>query len=271
MNNVIEFSSPFFPYCTLNSYRKFHENEKHIMRISNENVMIFMIENTLYFNEDGKDIELGSGQFYIQKAKLKQEGLYPCPSPKYYYIHFKVLNNETTYNNMLSGNGKNITLPVTGHYTPSILIPLFDKMDALTSLLPFDYFKKQIVFQTIIKHLINASSTTKNPTALLADQIIDYINENYSQIRTCMEIKNIFHYSEDHISNTVKKYYGITPWQYIVKLRIENAMEQLTNTNHNIEYIANNTGYNDITVFYKAFKAHTLCSPQQWRQKSRQL
>ena len=90
LNNSIEFSEPFLPYPTLNSYRVFHENEKHVTRISNEHVLIFMLENDLYFTENEKEVNLCPGEFYIQRAKLKQEGIYPSPSTRYYFIHFKV-------------------------------------------------------------------------------------------------------------------------------------------------------------------------------------
>ena len=144
-------------------------------------------------------------------------------------------------------------------------------MEALSSKLAFDSFKKQIVFQTIIKNLIDTSSSTNNPTAQLANSIVDYMIDNFKELKSCKELKNVFHYSDDHITNLVKKHYGITPWQFVVRLRIEGAMDLLTNTNHTISYIASYIGYRDISVFYKAFKSYVLCSPKQWRNESRQL
>ena len=75
MNNIIRFEYPFVPYCTLNSYRYFSPQEKHVTRICREYVLLFMLKNELYFTEDNRDIVLKKGEWYIQVPGLKQDVL----------------------------------------------------------------------------------------------------------------------------------------------------------------------------------------------------
>ena len=47
----------------MNNYRKFFSGEKHVTRVINEYVLIFMLENVLYFSEDGREVEVRDGPF----------------------------------------------------------------------------------------------------------------------------------------------------------------------------------------------------------------
>lgn len=272
MTPMIELKTPFIPYLISNSYRYFEDSEKHVTRICNSYVLIFMLKNELYFKEDGQDIVVKSGEWYLQAPGLLQEGVYDCPNPEYYYVHFNLIERQTISSDIESPSDnhihQNILLPRRGDFIPASFITLFDKMEKLSSN-PYDTFNKQMIFYQIIKHILDTASIIKSPTESLADQIVDYINKNFCSITSCKLLREIFHYSDDHITNIVKKYYGITPWQYVQKLRINNAMELLTNTNYSVKNIADNVGYKDLSVFYKAFKQHTNFSPKEWRSNSR--
>lgn len=274
MNNIIRFEYPFVPYCTLNSYRYFSPQEKHVTRICREYVLLFMLKNELYFTEDNRDIVLKKGEWYIQVPGLKQEGKIGSPSPVYYYIHFQIFKSvdQRLYQNSdieINNKTDSFTLPVRGSFSPLLLKPLFDQMETLSTAYSHNNLQKQIVFLNTLERLAASAYTTKTESEVLADDIAHYIVQNYNKLARCDELKDIFHYSLDYLTAVMKKHHGITPWQYMQKTRIKKAMELLTNTNNNIEHICNKVGYNDLSVFYKAFKKNMGMPPNKWRIKSR--
>lgn len=46
-------------------------------------------KGVLRFREAEIDVEVKEGEYYIQKAGLKQEGVEPSDEPNYFFIHFK--------------------------------------------------------------------------------------------------------------------------------------------------------------------------------------
>jgi len=66
-----------------------------------------------------------------------------------------------------------------------------------------------------------------------------------------------------------KSYFGISPWKYILQIRIANAKEMLTNTQRQIQEIAWETGFDNPDYFTSAFKRITGTSPGAYRRKTR--
>ena len=70
------------------SYRHFSAGERHISRVARYSVLLLVYDGILRFGEEGEQIEVKSGEYYIQRAGLRQDGLVPSDSPRYYYVHF---------------------------------------------------------------------------------------------------------------------------------------------------------------------------------------
>ena len=69
--------------------------------------------------------------------------------------------------------------------------------------------------------------------------------------------------------NNFKKINKVTPAQYLINLRITNAVELLIGSNKNITEIANAVGIEDSLYFSRLFKRHTGVSPSDYRIKVR--
>lgn len=49
------------------SFRYFEEGEKHTTRICKDDVLLLVFDGILAFTEDGVDVSVGAGEYYIQK------------------------------------------------------------------------------------------------------------------------------------------------------------------------------------------------------------
>jgi AraC-like DNA-binding protein len=71
--------------------------------------------------------------------------------------------------------------------------------------------------------------------------------------------------SKNQMTELFKESFGTTPHKYITELRLLEACELLLSTNRSLTTIANNVGYSDYSIFYKAFYAKFKISPKEYR------
>lgn len=69
----------------------------------------------------------------------------------------------------------------------------------------------------------------------------------------------------EHLSRTLKKYYNVTPSQLVTELRLNYAVNLITNTNMKIIDICFESGFGNLSNFYNVFKAVYCMTPQQFR------
>ena len=61
---------------------------------------------------------------------------------------------------------------------------------------------------------------------------------------------------------------GTTPIQYLKQYRIQQAAQQLTDTDARISDIAAHCGFQDMSYFTRAFRTQKGCSPTEYRKKA---
>lgn len=78
------------------------------------------------------------------------------------------------------------------------------------------------------------------------------------------------HLSPSRFRAVFKRDFGVSPHQYIMKLRINHAKELLANTSLSLAAIAEYCGYADMQHFSKTFKLKTNITPGLFREQSRE-
>ncbi|HZI69516.1 MAG: helix-turn-helix domain-containing protein [Ginsengibacter sp.] len=69
--------------------------------------------------------------------------------------------------------------------------------------------------------------------------------------------------SKFHFLRCFKKTFGLSPYQYLLKKRLERSFELLSEGNFNVTEVAYHVGFNDIYSFSKSFKKHFNKCPSQ--------
>lgn len=86
------------------------------------------------------------------------------------------------------------------------------------------------------------------------------IDENYLAFPSISRIAGRLKVSPEHVSRQFKLDLGLTPSQYLRKLRVADATFRLSKGEPIIE-ISQDVGYNDLSRFYKQFRKSTNTSP----------
>ncbi|MBQ8817484.1 MAG: AraC family transcriptional regulator [Clostridia bacterium] len=101
------------------------------------------------------------------------------------------------------------------------------------------------------------------------EKATDFFNENYNRRISVEQYARDCHMSACWFIKTFKEITKMTPMQYIVSLRITNAMNLLDNTNYSISRIASAVGYDNALYFSRLFHKHTGLSPSEYKNRER--
>ncbi len=95
--------------------------------------------------------------------------------------------------------------------------------------------------------------------------IVEYINNNYSQLHTIEQIAEHFFISKYHLCRVFKKTMGMTLIDYLNQIRTKNACAYLKSSDKSILEISELCGFRSPTYFSNLFKKQVGMSPNKYR------
>jgi AraC family transcriptional regulator len=93
----------------------------------------------------------------------------------------------------------------------------------------------------------------------------DYIEANLDGALTIAELSEVLNLSTHHFAELFRRTMGLTPHQYVLKMRIERAMALLQSTRQPIVNIAQQVGFQTQSHFTRIFRQHTQMTPKKYR------
>ncbi|MDW8801785.1 phosphoenolpyruvate hydrolase family protein [Clostridium sp. A1-XYC3] len=97
----------------------------------------------------------------------------------------------------------------------------------------------------------------------------EYVAQNYMQDISFMDLAKVAHVSRSYLSTLFKKEVGCSFPEYLVKFRIEKAVEILHREKIQLSEAAALVGYKDYAQFSKIFKKYMGFSPKEVRLKNK--
>ena len=104
------------------------------------------------------------------------------------------------------------------------------------------------------------------PHSDIAEDAAQYLDEVTGQIIPIAELAGKFHLSRNQFTRIFTSYWGITPQNYQINSRINQAKYLLGSTDLSIRAIAAELGYADPYFFARQFKQKTGVTPGQFRE-----
>ena len=248
----LNLSMDTLPKYMLSAYRKFVPKERHITRTIPENVLILMVSGSLYFTEDGVDTLVQAGEYYIQKGGFRQSCVRQSELPYYYYVHFEGEMASDIVG--LKGRGK---------FDFNKIEPIIDALEKIKNRPDATEVEKNGLFYNILNALHHVGKKdTQNP---FAEKVLEIIINEFNTDVTVEKIAKRLYSNKNRVIEEFKSEYGITPKQYILKLRLNLAKRYLLQTHRTAKIIAKMCGFTDFSVFFKQFTKQEGLSPSQWK------
>ena len=112
---------------------------------------------------------------------------------------------------------------------------------------------------------VQASSSPETVNTALF--IKGYIQEHYSQPLRADDLARKFYISKTQLYKTFHQVLGTSVGSYITQVRIIKAKDLLINSPYPVELIAGKVGYQNLSAFSRAFKAHVGVTPNAFRRR----
>lgn len=98
--------------------------------------------------------------------------------------------------------------------------------------------------------------------------MMQYIHQNYAGNISLDDIAGHARISKSTVLNLFHKYLHITPINYLINYRLNEAALLLSKTENKINTISYETGFNNVDYFCRLFKKHYHLTPTEYRKKS---
>lgn len=105
-----------------------------------------------------------------------------------------------------------------------------------------------------------------NETSVTAERIRQYLDEHFREALTLPDIGKALNISEYYLAHIFKDAFDSPPMQYVMKRRIGEAQNLLSDTDMSITDITYHLGFSSVSHFTSSFSRYVGTSPGKYRQ-----
>jgi AraC-like DNA-binding protein len=217
---------------------------------------------------DNQTTRLKTGEAFFVNVPSNHQYYFPEDSEEWEFIHITLYGQEAlrSFEEIIRSNG--YILKLDKESTPiQIIFNLYH--EAVNNGISDAFQTTSIAhaFLMELKRTLQSNGKTgvskKYPKPI--EKAIEFIHDNYSRPLTLDEITEASGISKYHFSRLFNETMRVTPLNYVVKIRMEQAIRFLTNEGLTIEEISQRVGYANGNYFSKAFRSVIGVSPGKYR------
>lgn len=146
-------------------------------------------------------------------------------------------------------------------------IPFIANSEAINHILHCYYLFEIITFLSEQFDMIMNSIGFFSRDSIIND-IVHYIDHNYSQNITLENIAPLFGYNSSYLGKIFSKKMGVNFNTYLDSIRIEHSKELLLGEKMQVYKVAQLVGYRNVDYFHIKFKKNTGLSPAEYRKQN---
>lgn len=145
---------------------------------------------------------------------------------------------------------------------------LFRPLKAINGRQPvFDLTVIGLLFQ-VLDILLRSMEKKEKPERSVILPAVTYMGEHYHEQINLEQYARIVNLSVGRFAHLFTTHIGISPYRYILSLRMDEARELLENTSMGINDISVQVGFNDPGYFSRLFRKNLGCSPKEYRDRA---
>lgn len=267
--NIFGFKKPF-PIVTINSIGRhkitnsdyYWDNMKR-PQDGNYCLLQYTINGYGEIKIDNKIYRIGKNEAFF--VKIPGKHVYYLPenaSWEVLYVEFSI-EAENFRKQIIKNAGSEILKFSPDSKSISLLWELFyaSKSNEVHNVFECSKYSYNLLFE-LLNEFAKVNKKIDSPTV---ESIKSYINKNYAKPLAIEDLSKHVNLSKYHLTRKFKTEAGISPGQYLIKVRLQKATSLLLNSNMTIEKISEKVGFSCGNYFAKAFKHNFKISPTKYR------
>ncbi len=151
---------------------------------------------------------------------------------------------------------------------PASQIPFIANSEAVHCITHSYYLYEIITFLSEQFDMIMSTIGYASKDSII-DDIVHYIDHNYSENITLEKISPLFGYNSSYLGKIFNKKMNVNFNTYLDQIRIEHSKDLLKNSSLQVYRIAEAVGYRNVDYFHIKFKKYTGSSPAEYRKANR--
>ena len=220
----------------------------HPDRIINSFEIIFVIEGTVFINENGVEYTLVKNDLLILDPGLRHFGYRESSDTSFYWVHWTGSCPLPEEKKLCIGMPYDLSLLFSQllHYSNGV--SLRESMDYITRL--------------ILAAVCRAWS--ESTESRMVNNIAQWIKNNSDVMIKTSDVARQFGYNADYLSRLFTRYYNKSLKKYIDQSKLQFIKTQLLNTNYTLREISDACGFSEYKYFLKFFKYHENLTPTEF-------
>ncbi len=226
--------------------------------------LLYMIKGTLAFRRPKLAQSLTDGQIIILEAEkpFAYDGI--SPAVDYYWVHFSGREAEALLASCRLTLNTPFTVGRSDHYLSSFLA-LFLAFSDKSLLAEEKRARSLLDILLAFSEEINRPERADSRAAELVARSTTYIHEHIAENLTVSDLAAREYLSIGRYRDLFRRVSGMSPQEYILRLRIHTACDLLKNTTLPIAEIALAVGYPDAHYFSRLFEKRLNITPTAYR------
>lgn len=226
--------------------------------------ILFTLEGKFHFDIDGTEYTSEPMDIVVIPPNVKFRGE-ALVNSYHFFSHFTLLNSA---NRQLAFQFDDCRLPhrYTLHY--ELIRHYFDKFfNNVAYSESYGMALKLVLIEMILCSERNRLIFTKTnnfelPTPI--SELVNYIEVHYKEEITVEVLAKVAGISTATLNNYFSRYMSTTPAKYVEKLKMDYAMQTLSQHGASISLLAEELHYSDQFAFSKAFKRYSSYTPSEY-------
>ena len=225
-------------------------------------LLMYIQKGALTLESEGLTQQASEGNFILLDC-YKPHAYYSHTGWEALWCHFDGITARGHYTNIVSRLGNVFFL--TDPY------PVINKLTAIyDTFYSGDVIKEPLMSKYLNDiltsfHLYSPINVMSKDHTNIVEETISYINKHFTEDITVGHLAERAGFSQYHFIRIFKKETGLTPYEYIINIRINTAKYLLRNSQLSVKDICFNTGFSSESVFCSAFKKRLGITPTEYR------
>ena len=222
---------------------------------------------SLYYCEKGRvefgDIVLNPGEVWIYEPGAEQRyAMYQKDKTVYHYLHFNGSDIRNMFTSLDIPSQSPIKISKKG------ILELFEQLESeFMNDDPFSTLCSEYLVLLLFTYISRRDPKRSERKAMKI--VTDKMEHSFAKEYDVKTYADMLYISVDRFQHLFKEHMGVSPYAYYIKLRMENAVRLLTETDMKIKEIAEYCGYRDLLYFSQAFKKERGVTPSVYRKMYR--